>query len=376
MAGSKRIKIKICLLGDPAVGKTSLVQQFVYNFFSDSYMRTMGTKVSRKVIQVNDHKSDTNYEITMMLWDIMGQQFSSMPMDKYYNMAQGALIVCDLTRRQTFDNLLNWKNSLFDESGEIPIIYLANKNDLTEQSDLLIDEFQEFCYKEGFDFFLTSAKTGENVDAAFERLGELIVTNGERIGVPSRKLVEPQMENIEELIQKTLKIPSSAVTADSKASADIPDISVIQPGSGYIIREEKPQKSIQLFKHFLSEGAKGLCISRIHPNRIEEEFELKDIPLYWLSTEAQSKKDVLAPTFLPQINTIITDFIQKNDNVVILLEGIEYMIEKNDFKTVLNLIHSLNDHIMSSSARLLIPMDPMVLKKQEIHMLKRDLKVI
>jgi small GTP-binding protein len=376
MTGSKRVKIKICLLGDPAVGKTSLVQQFVYNFFSDSYMRTMGTKVSRKVIQAHDPKSDTDYEITMMLWDIMGQQFSSMPMDKYYSMTQGALIVCDLTRRQTFDNLLTWKKDLFDESGEIPIIYLANKNDLTDQSDLSTEEFQEFCYKEGSDFFLTSAKTGENVNTAFERLGELIVVKGVGGGVTSKKLSEPSMENIEELIQKTLKKPTSAISIDSKTNENLSEISVVQPGSGYIIREEKPQKSIQLFKSFLAEGAKGLCISRIHPKRIEEEFELTNVPIYWLSTEAQNKKDVLAPTFLPQINTIITDFIQKNDNVVILLEGIEYLIEKNDFKTVLNLIHSLNDHIMSSSARLLIPIDPKILKEQEIHMLKRDLKVI
>jgi signal recognition particle receptor subunit beta len=334
----------------------------------------MGTKVSRKVIQVHDPKSDTDYEITMMLWDIMGQQFSSMPMDKYFSMTQGALIVCDLTRRQTFDNLLTWKNNLLKESGEIPIIYLANKNDLSGQSDLSLGEFQEFCYKEGTDYFLTSAKSGENVDSAFKRLGELIVTNGEMGGTTSKKLSEPKMEHIEELIQKTLKRPSDAVAADSRTN--FPDITLIQPGSGYIIREEKPQKSFQLFKSFLSENAHGLCISRIHPKRIEEEFGLKDVPLYWLSTEAQNQKDVLAPTFLPQINTIITDFIQKNDDVVILLEGIEYLIEKNDFKTVLNLIHSLNDHIMSSSARLLIPMDPKILKEQEIHMLKRDLKVI
>ena len=62
--------------------------------------------------------------------------------------------------------------------------------------------------------------------------------------------------------------------------------------------------------------------------------------------------------------------------MVILLEGIEYLIEKNDFKTVLNLIHSINDHIMNSSARLLIPIDPKVLNEHEIHMLTRDLKII
>ena len=113
MPKSKRIKIKICLLGDPAVGKTSLIQKFIYNFFGDTYMRTMGTKVSRKVVPFHDPETNIDYEIIMMIWDIMGQKFSTMPLDKYLKLSQGALIVCDITRKETFESLNEWRNTLF-----------------------------------------------------------------------------------------------------------------------------------------------------------------------------------------------------------------------------------------------------------------------
>ena len=156
------------------------------------------------------------------------------------------------------------------------------------------------------------------------------------------------------------------------------DLAIIKAGLGYIVKEEQPMRSFEIFKKMIQRNGHGLCISRIHPSRIEEEYNLSSnqAQIYWLSAEAQQKKNILAPTFLPQLNTTIKDFIQNYDDVVILLEGIEYLIEKNDFKAILNLVHSLNDSIMVSKAVLLIPIDPLILKEQEMHMLSRDLKVI
>jgi small GTP-binding protein len=175
MPGFKHIKIKICLLGDPAVGKTSLIQQYIYNFFGDTYMRTLGTKVSRKVVQVEDTENDMEYELTMMIWDIMGQKFTSMPLDKYLKMAQGALIVCDITREETFKSLAEWKKTLYKQSGKIPVVYLANKIDLEKNAAFKLSVFEDFCNNENIEYFVSSAKTGKNVNEAFFKLGESIV---------------------------------------------------------------------------------------------------------------------------------------------------------------------------------------------------------
>ena len=134
--------------------------------------------------------------------------------------------------------------------------------------------------------------------------------------------------------------------------------------------------SNEYFQNLIKTEIVGLLITRTHPERIKKDYLLNDIPIFWLSADSPNKENIIAPTFLPQLNTLIVDFIQKNNNVVILLEGIEYLIDQNDFKAVLSLIHSLNDYIMGSNARLIIPLDPLILQERELHMLTRDFKII
>ena len=405
MAGFKRIKIKICLLGDPAVGKTSLIQKYIYNFFGDTYMRTLGTKVSRKVVKFNDPEFETEYEVTMMIWDIMGQKFTSMPLDKYLKMAQGALIVCDITRIETFQSLSSWRKTLYKETGDIPVIYLANKIDLEKNAAIKVSEFDDFCNKEKVNHFVTSAKTGQNVNDAFLKLGRLIVRSvlhgksgtsipeleGETpiphapasdhfkssaivdsTNPPSAPPAEINSINQEPVEQFDSTVQKEDDIIDSVKTDEIE----IKAGLGYIIKEEKPVRSFQIFKGLIEKNIRGLCITRTHPDRIREEFKIKDIPILWLSSDSPKNENIVVPTFLPQLNTLIIDFIQKYNNVVILLEGIEYLIDQNDFKAVLRLIHSLNDYIMGSNARLLIPLDPLILQERELHMLTRDFKIL
>jgi small GTP-binding protein len=401
----KRVKIKICLLGDPAVGKTSLIQKYIYNFFGDTYMRTLGTKVSRKVVKLLDRENDIEYSITMMIWDIMGQKFTSMPLDKYLKMSQGALVVCDITRKDTYQSLANWRKTLYEEVEEVPVIFLANKIDLKKDTALDISEFDNFCNSEGVQSYLTSAKTGQNVNDAFLKLGELIIKASNRLA-PGKEPHKPVVDKLLKPIQASVnepsisrpKIPiapgdeqipiakpnieeplkSSIQQTDESSRMDIvlSDDIKIRPGLGYIIKEEKPKRSFKIFKELLKRNIHGLCITRTHPERIKDEYQIKDTPILWLSAESPNKENIVVPTFLPQLNTIIIDFIQKYNDVVILLEGIEYLIDLNDFKAVLRLAHSLNDYIMGSNARLLIPLDPLILQERELHMLTRDFKIL
>jgi small GTP-binding protein len=91
--------IKLCLLGDGAVGKTSLVRRFVFDVFDDKYLMSFGTKVVKKEIKVGDT------ELDMMIWDILGQRTKDVLHAAYYRGATGALAVCDFTRPDTMKNL-------------------------------------------------------------------------------------------------------------------------------------------------------------------------------------------------------------------------------------------------------------------------------
>src|SRR5512137_2984989 len=97
------LSAKICLLGDYAVGKTSLVRRFVYNLFEDKYLSTIGVKVSRKVVAVP--RGDEVVELVVMLWDLAGSEEFDSVRASYLRGASGALLVCDITQRSTLASL-------------------------------------------------------------------------------------------------------------------------------------------------------------------------------------------------------------------------------------------------------------------------------
>ncbi|MFP4546384.1 MAG: Rab family GTPase, partial [Methanomassiliicoccales archaeon] len=126
--GKKRYIRKVCLLGDGEVGKTSLVRRFVLDVFSDEYIKSFGTKVSKKVLDLGE------VELTLMIWDVLGQKSSSLH-QAYYKGANGALLVGDLTRKDTIADLERWRNDLLQVTGEKPFLLVANKNDLEWEVD-------------------------------------------------------------------------------------------------------------------------------------------------------------------------------------------------------------------------------------------------
>ncbi len=162
-------KYKICLVGEPAVGKTSLIKRFVYNMFSDKYMVTIGTNIYKKKITLNGEN------ITLMIWDIMGSAgFRQILKTAYFFGADGLLAVGDLTRPDTFETLDEWVTTAIEcVNKEIPVILLANKSDLewkmTEEdvAEYAMDIFAR-------NYFITSAKTGDNVNRAFMEMARIL----------------------------------------------------------------------------------------------------------------------------------------------------------------------------------------------------------
>ncbi len=171
----KRYKLKLCLFGSGGVGKTSLIRRYVYDEFDDKYLQTIGTKVSKKVVDVFVNGEDV--EVQLYIWDIMGQKnYRDALKEAYFHGADALLGVADITRKETLYELDEWIEAMKGVvKPDAPIIFLGNKWDLKEQAQFGREEMELMAEKHNGDYYFTSAKTGEHVEEAFEKLAEKAV---------------------------------------------------------------------------------------------------------------------------------------------------------------------------------------------------------
>ncbi|KYK26332.1 MAG: hypothetical protein AYK23_03105, partial [Candidatus Proteinoplasmatales archaeon SG8-5] len=171
----KKVKKNIVLLGDGAVGKTCLIRRFVVDQYSDDYIQTIGTKVTKKEIILQGDEEDV--DMTMMIWDLIGQKGYRYTQSLSMRDMNGALLVADLTRSETLTSLLSyWIPLILRNAGPIPMIFLGNKSDLKNELQFGLKEIKEISDNcQGFgstpQTYLTSAKTGEHVEETFKQIG-------------------------------------------------------------------------------------------------------------------------------------------------------------------------------------------------------------
>lgn len=171
------ISKKVCMLGDFAVGKTSLVRRFVYDRFDDSYISTIGVKVSRKPVMVAS--GDRVVDLTMILWDLAGSEEFDQMRSAYLRGAAGALLVYDLTRSETLASVAAYAAQIRQVNPRAALVVVANKADLMAARNggelnggLLAG--REAADNLGASLLAASALTGANVEEAFHRLGVLL----------------------------------------------------------------------------------------------------------------------------------------------------------------------------------------------------------
>ncbi|TLZ70402.1 MAG: GTP-binding protein [Methanobacteriota archaeon] len=175
MTTQRTLKSKICLVGEKAVGKTSLIRRYVLNMFDEQYLTTIGTRVSKKEVRVLLPEQDLLVEIDMTIWDIMGEKgFRELLKDAYFYGANGILAVADVTRRRTLDDLDDWIDGIEHVVGKVPILLAVNKADLREGAQFVERDVAQIAKAYGSEYIMTSAKTGERVEDAFLRLGSLV----------------------------------------------------------------------------------------------------------------------------------------------------------------------------------------------------------
>ena len=174
------MKTKVALVGDSGVGKTSLIRRFVLDEFDDKYLHTVGTKVTKIKLTI-PHGVDTEVEMDMMIFDIMGQkEFRDMVKETFFLDAHGVLAVCDVTNRQSLEDLQDWIATALEIAGDIPVYILVNKNDLAGKAVFGEEAVTKVAKPWEAPFVYTSAKTGENVDEAFNSLAIEVVNNAMR----------------------------------------------------------------------------------------------------------------------------------------------------------------------------------------------------
>lgn len=169
-AGVPTFKAKVCLIGEEAVGKSSLIRRFATNEFAGEYIRTLGTQITKK--EVNFQLAPNRMiHIDFTIWDIMGQKgFMDLVGEAYFYKAGGVFAVCDLTNSHSFYALKDWLLGVRKVAGAIPTVIAANKADVKNRVAVTLHELEDMGREMDMPCFQTSAKTGEGVAEAFQNL--------------------------------------------------------------------------------------------------------------------------------------------------------------------------------------------------------------
>lgn len=164
--------LKLVLLGEAAVGKSSIVLRFVSNDFSENKEPTIGAAFLTQRVTINEHT------VKFEIWDTAGQERFASLAPMYYRNAQAALVVYDITKPQSFIKARHWVKELQEQaSKDIIIALVGNKIDVLEngkERSVSREEAEKLAEEENLLFFETSAKTGENITDVFLAIGEKV----------------------------------------------------------------------------------------------------------------------------------------------------------------------------------------------------------
>ena len=159
------VQKKICLLGAFAVGKTSLVLRYVDSIFTDKYHTTVGVKIDKKQLTVDEQ------DVTLMIWDLAGQDDLTRLRTSYLRGAAGYIVVADGTRPFSLETAVNMYKEAREFTGDVPFVVAINKVDLQNSDKWQVDEEQlTLLQEQGADIVYTSAKEGEQVEEIFQLL--------------------------------------------------------------------------------------------------------------------------------------------------------------------------------------------------------------
>jgi len=191
-AGPRRCKV--VFVGDPEVGKTSVICRYVYVTFQETYQNTIGIDFLSKSIRVQDA------QVRLQLWDTAGQERFRSLIPSYIRDASAVVVVYDVANRGSFDNVGSWIQNVRDQKGDDAVILLlGNKSDLEDSRQVPTEEGERAAQAAKVLFQEASAKTGDNIDPLFTYLVESLPAPPGDAGTPSelqgRKLSKQAQES-------------------------------------------------------------------------------------------------------------------------------------------------------------------------------------
>ncbi|KAJ3430351.1 ras and ef-hand domain-containing protein [Anaeramoeba flamelloides] len=163
-------KFKICFIGDAKVGKTSIITRWIYDTFETDLERTVGVDFLSKTVHID------NKAVRLQLWDTAGQEKFRCLLPSYIRNSSMAIIVCDITNPESFENIDYWYDQVKNVSSEEIIFFLvANKTDLAKERKVSNETLEKKAKENDFHFIETSAKTGNNIKSLFRKICLLIL---------------------------------------------------------------------------------------------------------------------------------------------------------------------------------------------------------
>jgi len=179
---AEKITLKVVLIGDEAVGKTSIRRTFMGENFKTQHLTTLGADFAIKTINVDVNQKKISAKV--QIWDIAGQDSFKRIRSNFLKNTKGVLLVFDITREETFQNLLNWLMEVWkvNKTVDIPVLVIGNKIDLDslrvvdgKMINKFLDEIKQRFVKMSDPLYIeTSAKTGENIEQGFEMISSEI----------------------------------------------------------------------------------------------------------------------------------------------------------------------------------------------------------
>jgi hypothetical protein len=188
--------------------------------------------------------------------------------------------------------------------------------------------------------------------------------------------VQQKIDELERAIGKKLSVQEVAT------APQVPPPVELIPGWSYVIKEDRPEKGFALFSGLLSKGARGLCISRTHPDILKQKYRFEAETL-WLTktetsqTQAETKGiEYVSPNNLAHLASAIREFLSRGENGAVIIEGLEYLTTQNDFKSVLRFVQLINEQVVLDKGYLFVPVDEATMDPKDFSLIEREMSQV
>ncbi len=191
-------------------------------------------------------------------------------------------------------------------------------------------------------------------------------------------------QRVQQKVDEFERVLGRKLTTEHPAGASPPTPAPVQliPGWSFVIKEDRPERSFALFSSLLGKGARGLCISRTHPDILKQKYGFTAEVLWLTKTEtAQGSGSVkgteyVSPNNLAHLAQAIRDFLGKGENGAVIIEGLEYLTTQNDFKSVLRFVQLINEQVVLDKGFLLVPVDEATMDSKDFSLIEREMSQV